>query len=226
MSEGSDGVSHVIYAVNWLGMLNSFDDEYDNVGKISQFVSSPKNVHIQDAVIIDARKNSTDNKAIKEAILKYCGLTATLHSTTEAQYYNKNTSALYYNGIGRANHIVLIVGWDDTYSAKNFATAPPGDGAWIIKNSYGTEFGEEGYNYVSYYDTKIGMESDMVGYIFENDVQYTKNYQTDLGGKITHYEAISGGNSSYKNVYNKINSKWNCPIQRLSYHKIKQNHCN
>ena len=49
MSEGSDGVSHVIYAVNWLGMLNSFDDEYDNVGKISQFVSSPKNVHIQDA---------------------------------------------------------------------------------------------------------------------------------------------------------------------------------
>ena len=204
MSEGSDGVSHVIYAVNWLGMLNSFDDEYDNVGKISQFVSSSKNVHIQDAVIIDARKNSTDNKAIKEAILKYCGLTATLHSTTEAQYYNKNTSALYYNGIGNANHIVLIVGWDDTYSAKNFATAPPGDGAWIIKNSYGTEFGEEGYNYVSYYDTKIGMESDMVGYIFENDVQYTKNYQTDLGGKITHYEAISGGNSSYKNVYEAI----------------------
>ena len=205
MSEGSDAVSHIIYAINWLGMVNSFDDEYDSVGKISQFISSPDNVHIQDAVIINARNNSTDNTAIKQAILKYCGLTATLHSTTEEQYYNKNTSALYYYGNQSINHIVLIVGWDDTYSAKNFATAPEGDGAWIIKNSYGTEFGDEGYNYVSYYDTKLGTETDLVGYVFENNVAYTTNYQTDLGGTINYYKSKNPDvYSTYINTYNAI----------------------
>lgn len=44
----------------------------------------------------------------------------------------------------RGNHIVLIVGWDD---AK---------GAWLIKNSYGTEWGENGYGWIKYDSNNIG----------------------------------------------------------------------
>ncbi len=44
----------------------------------------------------------------------------------------------------RGNHIVLIVGWDD---AK---------GAWLVKNSYGTEWGEGGYGWIKYGSNNIG----------------------------------------------------------------------
>ncbi|WP_296884451.1 C1 family peptidase [uncultured Methanobrevibacter sp.] len=201
MQEGGGDTQVITYAINWFGMLNEFDDEFDDIGKISQFISSPENVHIQDVVIINPRKNLTDNNAIKEAVLKYCGLSVGIHSELEAPYYNKNTSAQYFFKTGRPNHTVFLVGWDDAYSAKNFLVTPPGDGAWIIKNSYGTEHGDQGYDYISYYDTGFATSDVSTGYIFENNEPYNKNYQTDLGGTIKYYESDKGINVSYKNSY-------------------------
>ncbi len=61
-----------------------------------------------------------------------------------------------------ANHAVCIVGWDDTFPASSFREGyqPPADGVWIVKNSWGAEWGNEGYFYLSYYDqTLCGIES-------------------------------------------------------------------
>ena len=89
---------------------------------------------------------------LKDYIMEHGSVLVSTHMDTSAAYYNSNTGAYYYNGEEAPNHAVLIVGWDDTYKTSNFSTNPGSSGAWIVQNSYGSNWGNGGYYYISYED--------------------------------------------------------------------------
>ena len=173
------------YLLSWLGPYPSEFETYDELGKLSPILEAEENLHIQDAIILSPRENATDNDAIKKAIMKYGGLDVTYYACQDKPYYNENTSAQYQNNSTKQDHAIVVVGWDDNFSASNFLITPPGDGAWIIKNSWDTEWGDKGYGYISYYDPSIFHYKYTIGFIIENTENYTRNYQTDLNGNLT-----------------------------------------
>ncbi len=50
--------------------------------------------------------------------------------------------AAYNSGAWPSNHVVTIVGYDDGYPKENFTTEPPYDGAWLVKNSWGSDLND------------------------------------------------------------------------------------
>lgn len=73
----------------------------------------------------------------------------------------------------------MIVGWDDTYRRDNFNSTPAGDGAFIVRNSWGQSFGEGGYFYVSYYDTTFAYSASWAFPAAEPANNYSTIYQYD-----------------------------------------------
>ena len=96
----------------------------------------------------------------------------------------------FYNGKNSTDHRVCIVGWDDNYSKHNFLITPPGDGAWIVKNSWGSDWGDGGYFYLSYYDTSMGKDATSIAYVITNE-SYDRIYQHDIGGENYYHKKVS-----------------------------------
>ena len=181
MIEGGYQTDAAAYIVNWFGVLPQEYDSYDELGKISPLIYANQTIHVQDYVLIDRNISNPGDPILKEAILKY-GVLAIVFDATLPDNHLYN----FYSNTTDGDHAVGLVGWDDNYPKENFLIQPPGDGAWIIKNSWGTEWGEEGYGYISYYDTSICAfnipNQQAVGYIIENTLPYNKNYQYDFSG--------------------------------------------
>ena len=182
MKEGGIAFSAVAYLIDWLGIFPEEYDGYDELGKISSLAITPEDIHIQNVVVIAPIKNASDRDLIKDSLIKY-GAVSTAHYANfdKSKYFNESSSAQYFYGTHNANHRVCIVGWDDSYSRYNFLNTPEGDGAWICKNSWGTDWGDGGYFYVSYYDTSFATK-ESICYIVNND-SYTRIYQHDVGGE-------------------------------------------
>ena len=90
---------------------------------------------------------------IKTAIMEYGSVSVA--GLIVMEYLNG--FAYYQNKYVGTNHQMIIVGWDDKFSVKNFKAdcRPASDGAWLVKNSYDTTWGDNGYFWISYEDPSL-----------------------------------------------------------------------
>ncbi len=206
--EGGSNTYAVSYLLSWLGAFAQDADTYDEMGKISPLITTNQDIHVQDLMFIP--NNEVPNGTqLKEAIFKYGSVEVCYYGQSRydevSLYYNTETYAQYVNVSVAPNHDVSIVGWDDNFPKEKFLTPPPGNGAWIVKNSWGSGWGDNGYLYVSYYDQSLlpyvpgSIGTSATAIIFENTVPYNKNYQYDIvwAGSFV----PSNGTISYMNVF-------------------------
>ena len=112
----------------------------------------------------------------KQLLMEYNSVSAMIYMLDN--YYYPDTASYSCPQSGLVNHAVTIVGWDDTYSKENFPSASGvnNDGAWIVKNSYGSSWGDHGYFYLSYEDTSI---TNLVCNTASASEEYNNNYFYD-----------------------------------------------
>ncbi|MEY4632194.1 MAG: hypothetical protein RIQ81_2314 [Pseudomonadota bacterium] len=127
-----------------------------------------------------ASENQVDaRRRIKEAVRNHGVVGTALAWATK--FYNSSAGTFYQpvSSTDEANHAVAIAGWDDSKTTQ--ASKP---GAWLIKNSWGTDWGKNGYFWISYEDKVSGRHPDM-GAVSFRDVErlaYDRIYFHDYHG--------------------------------------------
>lgn len=211
LQAGGDFNIALAYLASWRGPVLDIDDPYGD-GVTDTTLTAV--THLQEAVLVQPK----DYQKIKEYILDYGGVQSSFYSDMEtadssSQYYSVANCSYYYSGDNVANHDVVIVGWDDNYPKENFNNQPPSDGAFICKNSWGYEFGDGGYFYISYDDINIG-KNNIVYTRTENVDNYQHIYQSDLLGYVGTI-GYSSDTAWFGNVYQTVVSE---KLEALSFY--------
>ena len=178
-SDGGEYTMSMAYLLSWKGPVLESDDPYGD-GVSPDGLKAVK--HVQGVELVPGK----DYEKIKRAVLQYGGVQSSLYTSmtneeSRSAHYNEDQYAYCYIGSEPPNHDSVIIVWDDGYPRENFNTEVNGDGAFICMNSWGDDFGDDGYFYVSYYDSNIGLNNIIYTDVEDPD-HYDHNYQTDLRG--------------------------------------------
>ncbi|MBR4530175.1 MAG: hypothetical protein IKO80_07850, partial [Lachnospiraceae bacterium] len=125
--------------------------------------------------------STKDRSGMKKAIREHGGVAVSFNYQKNKVFYSSTYNS-YYGNVSATNHAVLAVGWNDNFPRENFKEAyqPEGDGAWLIRNSWGLNgYGMDGYFWLSYYDagllSGIAVAYDADFSIYDNCYSYARN---------------------------------------------------
>ena len=129
-------------------------------------------------------------------------------STTFMVWGDFHWDCYWHIDTGELNHAIVIVGWDDNMCS--------GQGAWIVKNSWGTWHGDNGYDYIPYNSCGIGRYAQQPAY--EGTILLSFTYPDGLpdfiyanGGTVVRVEVEGNAGEPMLNsgmMYYNIGSGW------------------
>ncbi len=173
---------------NWYGPVYEEDFPYSNE-KISEKYKYNSVVHLQNMISFPkyAYENENEQKIARQTLVEQVkgemyknkqAVDIAYLASNQSVNYNPETNAWYNYTGDHTNHGVVIIGWDDNYPKENFNNSEhiENNGAWLVQNSWGEEWGDDGCFWLSYEDVTI----NYIGiYKYENRYNYENIYSHD-----------------------------------------------
>lgn len=128
------------WATNQATALNTeTNDPY--IGRGNSCKAANTNFYLKNYGRINPKEMPTVAE-IKQALAQHGAIATAVNATPMFLAYK--SGVFDEQASGEINHAVTIVGWDD---AKQ---------AWLLKNSWGTDWGDQGYMWIDYHANRIG----------------------------------------------------------------------
>jgi C1A family cysteine protease len=183
----------VAYFARWDGPVAEADDPYSDPTQPLPATNTTA-VHVQGVAMLPGRTSPRDNALVKRLVARDGGVSVGMWWDGAA--YNSATASYYLGKARGENHGVVIVGWNDSYPRRKFTAGhrPPGNGAFLVRNSWRDDWGRGGYFWVSYYDRSFAREQGLGGLggmtsyaRVEAADNYSTVYQHDTLGVTDHW---------------------------------------
>ena len=213
--EGGNQIMAALHLSEWSGLVQEPVVPYPTDETHTQVLPcnpDPKLAYQHEAVMTEAAfATKADMVRLKTMIRDYGSVGVSLYWVPSLYYdgstfaYSVPASAADENtGSFPINHAVTLVGWDDTYPADNFKSRckVTENGAWIVKNSYGPSFGDDGFFYISYECASLRNAVSVAGSL---ETPYENNYFYDGSASLLEYYTLKpaqgGESSSIGNIF-------------------------
>ena len=148
---GGNNSMATAYLARWNGPLSEADDPYNPDAVVPPLNDQPRK-RLWAAPVYKA--TMADRSEIQSAIMQH-GPVSSPMAYYDGYYSGSPAYTYHYAGTAATNHMITVVGWDDDIAVAGAS----GPGAWICKNSWSELWGDSGYFYISYYDSKAVKEA-------------------------------------------------------------------
>lgn len=187
--EGGNRSMATATLARWFGAAD--ESRASSPSTLSSGIRTASDIHLKNADYLPDPTTAAGRKCIKQYLTTKGAVDISYYD--DSRYLKKSKSAYYCSTNAIANHEVAIVGWNDQFSKKNFASQPPGNGAWIVRNSWGSAWGNGGYFYLSYYDKSLEEPT-----FFEAEAKdYRKGSTDGRYSGIYQYDGVGPGDAEF-----------------------------
>ncbi len=195
---------------SWVGAADEDTANYTTMAATANKSGLDASIAYQDVAHLshyfETNLNVSNKNNVKKLIADYGSVVISFEAINSQKtaiskgIYNSANNCYYNDVSASTNHEVNIVGWDDNFPKENFSITPPGDGAWLIRNSWTAGSFDKhqeyyGYFWMSYYEATLGRKAFAV--VYDDSYKYDNNYQYD--GAM--YTVTVSGYSAASNIF-------------------------